>query len=153
MSLSVASAPAALASADLTAIEARDFYRTVGQINTDYQAAEAAFFAAQENLTVLITEQIARHVIAASPDAALLFVRTAAEFHHDSDGNQDPECPGHDHRLAPFEVLDSDGYVLTGVDDLSPLYFHMERLSPILGIENHVLDIETREWAIDCTQD
>ena len=83
----------------------------------------------------------------------MLFVRAVAEYHHDTDGNPVPGCEGHNARLAPDEVLDADGDVLGHLDPLSPVVYLLERLSDLLGVEDQVLDIETREWAIDCTND
>lgn len=137
----------------LTSLDDRDFYRHVGDINTAHDAAEAAYRVAQENLTVLLTEQVSRHVVRTHPEAAMVFVRVAAEYHSDENGARSVTCEGHNHRLVPFEVLDKDGIVLGGFDPLSPVMYLMERLSPMLGLEDQVLDVETREWALDCTND
>lgn len=143
--------PALLAATDLVETDTRSFFRTVGEVNSAYAAALSAFEAAQDNLIVVLTEQVVRHVLDRHAEAAMVFVRVAAEYHHAEDGTQCVSCEGHNHRLVPFEVLDSEGIVLGGFEPLSPVMFLMERLSPMLGLEDQVLDIETREWALDCT--
>lgn len=140
-----------LDAADLATLDTAAFYRHVGAINTAYQQAEAAYQAAQHNLTVLLTEQIARHVTTLAPAAALVFVRPAAEYHHDHSGHRLPDCEGHHHRLSPVEVVDHDGNMLGRFDPLSPVAYLLERLTPILGLHDHVLDLDTRQWAYDCT--
>lgn len=142
---------ATLTATSLTEVTDREFYRHVGDINAEHAAAAAAFQAAQDNLVVMLTEQICRTVLAVSPDAAMVFVRAAAEYHTDENGTRNINCDGHQHRLVPFEVLDENGTVLGGFDPLSPVTYAMERLTPILGVEDQVLDIETRSWALDCT--
>lgn len=140
-----------LAPTGLAALAPRALYSAMGDINTAFTAAETAYQAAQSNLMVLLTEQIARHAQTDYPGAALVFVRTAADFHHDEDGNPIGSCEGHHHRLAPFDILDSEGNVLGQFAALSPVTYLMERLTPMLGLENQVLDLATREWALDCT--
>lgn len=138
--------PSALAEAT-----SADFYRAMATINETAQAAERAHLLAQQNLAVMVTEQITRHIITAHPDAALLFVRAVADFHRDPDGDPDPHCTGHDHRLAPYEITDDSGVLVSEFDALSPVHFLMERLSPLLGVQDQVLDLTTRQWAYDCS--
>lgn len=145
------SIPVVLDRSDLTVMSAKEFALASGAVNAAFSAAEAAYELTQDNLTVMLTEQIVRRVMADTPDASLLFVQVAAEYHYEADGTPIEECEGHHHRLAPTEVLDSEGQVLAEFDPLSPLTYLMERLTPMLGMEDQVLDIGAREWAIDCT--
>lgn len=136
---------------ELATLDERDFYRHLGEINTAYAEAATVYQTASDNLTVLLTEQITRHLRGLHPGAAMLFVRVAAEYHHTVKGARDRHCEGHNQRLVPFEVVDGDGIVLGGFDPYSPVVYLMERLTPFLGMEDHVLDLDTREWALDCT--
>jgi hypothetical protein len=145
--------PVPLAATALSALDTREFYRHVGDINTAFNEATAAYEAAQENLLVLLTEQVSRHVLNLYPSASLVFVRAAAEYHEDAEGVRVASCEGHNHRLVPFEVYDEDGLLLGGFDSLSPVTYLMERLSPLLGVEDQVLDLDNRDWALDCTND
>lgn len=142
---------AALDPADLATLDDSAFYRQMGEINSAFAAATAAYEAAQENLIVLLTEQVARQALRAYPTASLVFVRVAAEYHEDAQGRRSDTCEGHNHRLVPFEVYDADGELLGGFEPLSPVNYLMERLSPLLGIEDQVLDLDDRDWAFDCT--
>lgn len=146
--------PQPLEAAALARLSTADLVKHTGDINTAYDDARRALRTAEENLKILLTEQITRHVLNNHPDAALVFVRAAAEYHTDpATGERHPNCPGHNARLVPFEVVSADGIVLGGFDPLSPVLYLAERLSPILGTDDLVLDVTTRDWAYDATND
>lgn len=153
MTIDVHIEPTVLSPTDLAALDTQQFYAHVGDINTAFAAAETAFRAAQDNLLVLLTEQVARHCLTIHPAAALLFVRVAAKFHYDESGEQSPTCEGHDPRLVPFEIYNEDGTLLSGFEPLSPVFYLLERITGLLDTEDQVLDIAAREWAYDCTND
>lgn len=133
----------------LTSLSQTDLYSRMGDINTTYDTARAAYLDAQENLKVLLTEQISRHVTTAHPDADLVFFRAAADYHFDQHGERVEDCQGHNERLLPFEIVSADGVVLGGFDPLSPVMYLTERLSSIMGAHDIVLDVTTRTWAYD----
>lgn len=126
-----------------------DLHLLRGQINQAHAEAQAAYHAAQTDLLTMLTEQVVRCVTRTHPEAAMVFVRAAAEYHHTPSGDRLPDCSGHNHRLVPFEVVDDNGMVISGFAPTSPAHFLMERLSPLLGIEDQVLDIAHREWLTD----
>lgn len=146
-------APLVLDPTSLTGLDAREFVHLTGEVNTAHAAALAAYELASSNLTALLTEQIARRILASHPDAHTLFVRGVAEFHLDEDGEALETCDGHDERLAPVEARDEDGNVLVEFDAMHPTTYLLERLTPMLGTEDYALDLATREWALDCTHD
>lgn len=83
----------------------------------------------------------------------MVFARAAAEYHYTDEGTTEDGCEGHGARLIPFEILDADGTVIAGFDPLSPVVYLMERLTPLLGVEDQVLHLSDRAWALDCTTD
>lgn len=137
--------------ATLAHLDARDFARLTGEVNTAFAAARDAYDIAEANLTALLTEQVARRIENEYPTASLLFVRAVAEYHFTEDGEIAEGCEGHDERLKPRDVYDADGNLLGEIDDMHAAVYLMERLSPMLGAEDHVLDVPAREWALDCT--
>lgn len=147
------SAPVVLDPMSLSALDARDFVRLTGEVNTAHAVALAAYELAASNLTALLTEQVARRILASHPTARMLFVRGVAEFHYDEDGEALETCDGHDERLMPVEARDEDGIVLVEFDAMHPAAYLLERLTPMLGTEDYVLDLAAREWALDCTHE
>lgn len=135
--------------ATLTSLTDREFFAITGDINEAHRAAKEAFEASQRNLAHLLTEQVARLVHRLHPDASLLNVRSVADFHSLDNGDQDPNCAGHNHRLVPFEVVNHDGVVIAGFEPMSPAYFLLERLSPLIGAQDQTLDVTTRTWFYD----
>lgn len=135
----------------LSTLDAREFVRLTGEVNTSYATAQAAYDLAASNLTALLSEQVARRVLASHPTASLLFVRAVAEFHYDQDGVVSEACEGHNERLLPVEARDEDGTLLVEFDPMHPIAYLLERLTPMLGHEDYVLDLTAREWAVDCT--
>lgn len=145
--------PLVLDPAALSHLDAREFARLTGEVNSAYTAARHAHDIAEGNLAALLTEQICRRIETEYPTAALLFVPGVAEYHCTEDGEIDPGCTGHGERLKPGNLYDQDGILLAEIDDLHPSVYLMERLSPILGTEDYVLDVPAREWTLDCTND
>lgn len=133
----------------LAHLDARDFARLTGNVNAAFAAARDAIDIAEANLTALLTEQVARRIETDYPTASLLFVPGVAEYHFTEDGEIAEGCAGHDERLKPREVHDADGNLLGIIDDMHPSVYLMERLSPMLGTEDHVLDVPAREWSLD----
>lgn len=134
--------------ADLAALDARALTAHAAAVNETHAAAQRAYAAARDGLAALLTEQIARRVLDLHPAAYMLQVRGAAEYHLDPlTGLTDPTCAGHEHRLTPCEVLTADGTVLGRLEDLDPVCYYLERLSPLLGTEDAVLTLPDRGWA------
>lgn len=137
--------------ATLSHLDARDFARLTGEVNSAFTAAHHAYDIAEGNLAALLTEQMARRIAVEYPTASLVFVPSVAEFHFTEDGDVADGCEGHNERLKPAKVYDADGTLLAEIDDLHPSVYLMERLTPILGTEDYVLDVLAREWSLDCT--
>lgn len=150
-STSAANTVLVLDPATLSHLDAREFARLTGEVNSAYTAAQHAYDIAQGNLAALLTEQVCRRIQTEHPTASLLFVPGVAEYHFDEDGEIVEGCAGHGARLKPGKVYDADGMLLAEIDDMHPSVYLMERLSPILGTDDYVLDVATRDWSLDCT--
>jgi hypothetical protein len=137
--------------AALSHLDAREFARLSGEVNSAFTAARHAYDIAEGNLAALLTEQVCRRIQSEHPTAALMFVPGVAEYHFTEDGDIVDGCAGHGERLKPGKVYDAEGMLLTEIDDLHPSVYLMERLSPILGTEDYVLDVPAREWSLDCS--
>lgn len=133
----------------LSELSDREFFVRMGEINARAAEASRQHDAARADLLVLLTEQMSRALLRSQPTAALAFVRVAAAFHSDENGVVNPDCEGHAHRLVLGPVHDADGALLERPAETSPLPYLLERISPLLGLRNHVLDIAARDWVVD----
>lgn len=142
------------ASTELAAMDVRDFTRHKAATNEAFEAARLAYEDACQALGDLLTEDIARHVRNTyGPVSWVLQVRAAAEFCTDSTGHRDSSCEGHNERLVAAAVMGTDGTILAFPDPMSPLNYWLERLTPLMGTEDAILNLDDREWSFgrcDC---
>lgn len=135
-----------LAAANPAALDGRAFAQHVAATNQAYEAARRVYEDAVEALGNLLTEQISRHLRDRYPQAVLLVARAAAEYHCDPAGAVQPGCTGHEQRLLPVELLTADGEPAGTLDALDPVFYWLERLTPLLGVDAAYLDLADRQW-------
>ena len=141
---------------DLVSMTEREITSRMAMSSTAYTSAVEVIELTESALVEVLTEQVARRVLADRPGAEILVVIPAGGFCLNENGTFEEKCTGHRFTFEPVSVMSADGTEFDMIDALSPVRFWLERLYGLLDFEDEgelVLELASREWCDSACDD
>jgi hypothetical protein len=143
--------PRPVSTSTLAAQSERAFNAQIAHANLAFTEARSTYEDACQEMGGVLTEQIARRVLELHPNAFLVEVRAAAEYHPGACEESATTCTGHNSRLVSGSVHTRDGDALGEIDPMDPIAYWLERLTPLMGARDAYLTLPGREWLFGAT--